>query len=557
MLAVRVELLTGRYVATRFNDRHRGEWPPHPARLFSAAVAAWADADEPDERERAALRWWEEQGDPSVTCSWDPDGYSERAAVTHFVPVNDTQVVGRDLSTTYLRLRAAIDAVDAAKTDEPRVMAKAELVAARMRRKAADDSGTASSAGRAPTSALGILPESRLRQARVYPAVVPVHDCVVYRWPDADADSSRVSVLDGLLTRIGRLGHSSSFVAVRAGGLEGVGESIVDPENSTTLVPNERGDVGLRVASPGQLDALEAAFTHHGGTEPRILPAHVTTYHTAAKTQVPLPAPVFGRDWLVLELGDQARFTIRDTLAVARAVRGALLHHADQDPVPEIISGHAPGAEQPTPATTRPHLAVVPLPFAGHAHADGRVRAVALVLPTDLDAPTQDQVLLAVNRWLQDGEGTLRVGPRGSVEIALIDAVDAPTSARSDRWCSPSALWMSVTPIALDRNPGNLRHTEVARREAAEHAAEEIVTAACVNIGLPAPVRVAIHTDPLLRGSASIRSFPRFAVQGGRVQRLLVHAAIEFGEEVSGPMLLGAGRYHGYGLCAPAAASRG
>lgn len=56
--------------------------------------------------------------------------------------------------------------------------------------------------------------------------------------------------------------------------------------------------------------------------------------------------------------------------------------------------------------------------------------------------------------------------------------------------------------------------------------AEEIVAAACVNIGLPAPVRVAIHTDPLVRGSASSRSFPKYAVQDGRVQRVLVHAAI-------------------------------
>ena len=57
MFAIAVELLCGRYTAMQFNDRTRPEWPPHPARLFSAMVAAWADADEPDpaERSRAAL----------------------------------------------------------------------------------------------------------------------------------------------------------------------------------------------------------------------------------------------------------------------------------------------------------------------------------------------------------------------------------------------------------------------------------------------------------------------------------------------------------------------
>lgn len=53
MLAVEIELLTGRYVATQFNDRNKPEWPPHPGRLFCALVAAWADTEEPDEVEHA------------------------------------------------------------------------------------------------------------------------------------------------------------------------------------------------------------------------------------------------------------------------------------------------------------------------------------------------------------------------------------------------------------------------------------------------------------------------------------------------------------------------
>lgn len=550
MLAVEVELLTGRYVATRFNDRNRAEWPPHPARLFSAAVAAWADTDAPDERERAALRWWEEQGEPSVTCSWGEDGYSERAAVTHYVPVNDTQVVGRDLSTTYLRLRAAIDATEAAGKREPKALGKAEQAAAKMRSKAANDSGKAASAGSAPASALGLMPDSRVRQARIYPTTIPVEDRVSYHWPDADEESPHVSILDGLLVRIPRLGHSSSFVAV----------SVVDSEASATLIPHERGDIGLRVASRGQLDALEAAFASHHGTEPRALPAVVAGYRLATDARGEPPAPVLGRDWLLVELADRARnrphFTIRDTLALARAARGALLHYANQDPVPEVISGHAPGTEKRTPATTRAHLAVVPLPFVGYAHADGRVGAIALVLPADVAAGERDQVQNALRRWLANGAG-LHVGPGESVKVQRLDAVDASTSAAPSRWCRPSQGWVTVTPIALDRNPGNLRHSQTERREAAELSAEQIVAAACVNIGLPTPLRVAIQTDPLLRGSASIRSFPKYAVQGGRVQRVLIHAAIEFGEKVSGPLLLGAGRYHGYGLCAPAAANRG
>ena len=59
---IEVNFLTGRFVATCHNDRRQPEWPPHPARLYSALVAAWADADKPNPSERAALEWLEVSG---------------------------------------------------------------------------------------------------------------------------------------------------------------------------------------------------------------------------------------------------------------------------------------------------------------------------------------------------------------------------------------------------------------------------------------------------------------------------------------------------------------
>jgi CRISPR-associated protein Csb2 len=547
MLAVEVELLTDRYAATMFNDRNRAEWPPHPARLFSAAVAAWADADEPDDTERAALQWWEEQGEPTITCSWGDGRCSERAAVTHYVPVNDTQVVARDLTRTYETLRAALVAMDGARQDgDQRTMTKAERSLDKARAKAADDSTKAASNGQAPASAVGILPDVRLRQARVYPTAIPDDPRIVYRWKDADGGSPHVVALDRVLTRVARLGHSSSFVTV----------AVVDRDgDDDTLVPDESGELAMRVASPGQLDALEAAFEAHGGIEPRVLPALIAAYRPASSPRFAPPSPVFGQDWLVLDLRDGGRLTVRDTLALTRAIRGALLDHADQDPVPEILSGHVPGTSAPTAPTTRTHLAIVPLPFARHPHADGRVQAVALVLPATTDENERAQVERAVDRWMRDG-GEIRLGPRGSVNATTMDIVETPASARPERWCAPSSRWSTVTPIALDRNPGDLRHRDAARREAAEQAAEAIVATSCTSIGLPSPINVAIHTDPLVRGSAAVRSFPRYAVRGGALQRVLVHAAIEFAEPVEGPMLLGAGRYMGYGCCIPIDAPR-
>ena len=92
------------------NDRHRPEWPPHPQRLFSALVAIWADADEPDPLEREALEWFETLAAPEIRCS----AAFTRSAVISFVPVNDASVA-RDLSTIYERHSQALVGLEAAR----------------------------------------------------------------------------------------------------------------------------------------------------------------------------------------------------------------------------------------------------------------------------------------------------------------------------------------------------------------------------------------------------------------------------------------------------------
>src|SRR5262245_46444013 len=84
MLALEVEFLLGRYAATDFRNRDRAEWPPHPARLFSALVAASYEGGL-GESARAALLWLENQPPPWVSA---PPA-TEQAPVTVFVPIND------------------------------------------------------------------------------------------------------------------------------------------------------------------------------------------------------------------------------------------------------------------------------------------------------------------------------------------------------------------------------------------------------------------------------------------------------------------------------------
>src|SRR5260370_31355857 len=85
MFALAIELLMGRMVATSFSDRNQSEWPPHPARLFSALVSAHHECGSITE-EREALLWLERQPPPSLCAS----AADERTTATVFVPVNDS-----------------------------------------------------------------------------------------------------------------------------------------------------------------------------------------------------------------------------------------------------------------------------------------------------------------------------------------------------------------------------------------------------------------------------------------------------------------------------------
>lgn len=84
MLAFEVEYLLGRVYAGDFRDRSQPEWPPHPARLFSALTAAYFEGER-SSRERAALLWLEKQGPPYVRAS--PPGIPNKD-ITAFVPTN-------------------------------------------------------------------------------------------------------------------------------------------------------------------------------------------------------------------------------------------------------------------------------------------------------------------------------------------------------------------------------------------------------------------------------------------------------------------------------------
>lgn len=83
MFALEVEYLLRRSFAASFRDRSEAEWPPHPARLFSALAAAYFENGSVD-RERHALEWLESQPAPLIHAGEASEGVRTEA----FVPAN-------------------------------------------------------------------------------------------------------------------------------------------------------------------------------------------------------------------------------------------------------------------------------------------------------------------------------------------------------------------------------------------------------------------------------------------------------------------------------------
>lgn len=563
MLAIEVTFLTGRYVATTYNDRRRSEWPPHPARFFSALAATHFAEEAPLPDEREILAWIEGLGAPQLTAS----EASERDVVTVYVPVNDDFVV-KDFSQDQGRrdeLRDEIAALDRAlgsstiaaaarrehERDKKRKAGELKKLETKLAQAIAKETAEPDKISKSgPKDALRVLPDHRNRQPRTFPSCTPVVPAVTFTWPDANPTDFQRAVLDRLLSRLVRLGHSSSLVSAR----------VLDVAPAPDWIPAEYGE-RLRVARRGQLLALEGQFSLHCETEPRVMPAHMQPYdRRRAKAPDPTPSSLFSSDWLVLRRVGGPVLPISATPSVARAVRRTLMSFFGEDAIPEVLSGH----RHDRAASESDHLAIVPLAFVGHPHADGAILGVALVLPRVVAVMDRRAIYRAVAQWEDRAriehynadlaadeipELPLHLGSVGTLRLERIAGAPKQASLRSDTWCHPAIFWSTATPIALDRNPGDLRSRDPVKLEKALSEARATIRAGCVRIGLPAPTEVEILPAAPWVGSQKARDYRGF--KAGDMQRVLVHARVRFAVPVAGPLLIGAGRYHGLGLLRP------
>jgi len=464
MFALAVRYLTGRAVATDPAWRDAPEWPPHPARLFFALVdALHTEGNQPIERE--AIEWLAKQAAPELVHSEKCD-----RILDVFVPVNDTSLA--DLT---------------------------EVVS-----------------GNAPRS----------RQPRTFPSVTPDDPNVYFIWREADPSQPINDALAIIASRVARLGHSSSLVAVR----------VCDNPPSARLIPHLAGEVHLRVFDESTLESVENAFEVSVEMGQRgVLPVRFLSYRdlkgVPSRISTP-PRGVFAEMFAFKAIGP--RLPIVAAPLVAQAMRTASISQA-HDPVPEVLSGHrANGAP-----SVRPHVAFAALPYVADAqvgpkYADGHLLGVVVMLPQGIDGADRLSILRAIGAVEE-----LRLGRMGEWRLERMPPDPPLHGLRQHTWTHPSVHWASATPIVLDRFPKNPYGSEAA----------DIIASSCERIGLPRPVAKAGRFSALL-GVPPSDAFDALAKRG-MPPRFHVHADLIFPTPVRGPVLIGAGRYRGFGLCRP------
>jgi len=399
-----------------------------------------------------------------------------------------------------------------------------------------DDSSPMGKKG--PFGPMGSLPIGRNRQPRQFPAVVPESPTFFLIW-NVDVPANLRPALEKVCRLVTYLGHSATPVRVW----------IEDQPPAPTLIPNDNWSTHqLRMFAAGRLAYLKNRFD--AGLRPQ--PSHWQGYAKTARepNETVFEDGPFDPGIFVLRQIGGRRFGLESCGIVADAIRKELMRRHGPN-APEWISGHAT-ANLPS---KQPRHAYLPLAFVDRKHADGHLLGMAVVVPRR-DFEHTDQLFQLLGS--HDGENPHEIeagvpylsvkvvkphsesGEGGDLELEFDERAEGRRqfTLKSFTWTHPHRIWKTLTPLMLPQFP---------RRQL---SAEDVVVKACVDSGYPKPVAVRVGQAPFMLGVPHAKSFyvkPRV----GRPPRPLIHAKIEFPVRVRGPVLIGAGRYFGYGACRP------
>lgn len=516
-------------ISVRFHDGRyhgAGDWPPSPARLFQALVSAAAKPGL-EQTSCDALKWLEQLHVPVIAAPAVHLGQH----VSLFVPNNDLDAKGGDI-------RRVAEIRSATKHLRP----------------------------------------------RLFDASVPL----LYVWRfDAEKDSAQThaqcicKITDGLY----QLGRGVDMAWA-------VGEAL-DEADAETRLAEYRGVI-YRPSGKGQGTALDCpeegslrslVIRHQAGAQRfrRIQDGRTvrTEFANAPKPRFRSMAYNSPASWLLFDLrrttmpgSPFAPWPLKKAAALVQKLRGndgsdgqpesgafaKLKRHFDAGAISKVLIGR-----DATEADKALRLRIVPLPSIGHAQADRSIRRVLVEVPPDC-AIRADDVAWAF--------GGLEVEPQevdtqtGEILSSPVELVAADDDSMLEHYGlgegAMSRLWRSVTPLALPESAARRRIDPARRHEQAKNGAERLSEHQRASHEVAQALR---HTGLRYRiASLRVQREP-FEAKGERAETFasetrfskhqLWHVEIEFAELVSGPIVLGNGRYLGLGLMAPARKTEG
>ena len=484
-------------IAVRFHEgRYHGQadrfgdddgWPPSPGRLFQALVAGAARGATLHAEDRRALEWLEELDPPRIAAPAVRRGQ----AVRRFVPNNDLDSVGGD------------------------------------------------------PARIGEIRVGKQWRPCFFDSEVPV--LFVWRFESGEAEAARVCAIATRLYQLGR-GIDMAWASGRVLD-EREAEAALASHPGTLRTPGGAGTTAT--PRPGTLASLvqkyrrnrEKLTTEGTGRKSRQLftqPPKASFAHTGYDA----PARCLHFELRTSEGGfaPQALASAAPLLTGLRDGAAQRLQEAVPASAPlfeKLIIGRGAG-----PRDLAQRVRLVPVPSVGTEHTDPSIRRLMVEVPTECPIRLDDLAWAFAGLQACDPE-------TGESWNARLVSTDDARMAR--RFAGPAREYRSITAVALSGAsrrrlaPADVKSADERSRE--ERAAAGRIVQALRHAGIAArPSDIRVQREPFHRRGVRAE---RFAAGSRFSKHALWHVQLRFREEVSGPMVIGDGRFCGLGLMAP------
>ena len=488
-LLIAVRFHEGRYHGQE--DRFNGSdgWPPSPARLYQALLAGAALGAQLAAVDESALRWLEHLPPPRVAAMPARRG----RAVKLFVPNNDLDSVGGD----------------AVRVSEIRVQ--------------------------------------KVWRPCFFDADEPL--LYVWRFADGSEDAARICVMARRLYQLGR-GIDMAWADGRILELDKA-DALLESHPGTLRLPGGLGSTPTPCS--GTLDSLVTRYerkrrrlvTHGSGrTHGQLFtqPPKAVFCHTGFDTPPRL---------LYFELrGTEGEFAPRPLVSAAQlttGLRNAAARRLQQSfPAQSalferLIIGRGAG-----PRDLAQRLRLIPVPSIGAQHTDPAIRRLVVEIPAECPL-RMDDLRWAFSRLQPCDPRTGKIWP-GS----LLSTSDSRMANRFNR---PARAFRSITAVVL--SGATRRRIEAGGKKGADERSSEERRARGAAVQalrhariLAKPTEIHVQREPFQSRGVRAELF----ADGSRFSKhSLWHVSLRFREVITGPLVLGDGRFYGLGLMEPVA----